>query len=378
MTDLTTKKSTSIYFPNLDAARFLAAFAVFMLHFSNEIRGLYPAISESSIFKAFYLFTSKGSLGVNFFFVLSGFLITFLILNERKNFGKFHLGKFLIRRTLRIWPLYFIIGIIGFVIFPLLFSDYFTLHDPLYYFFFLANFDEIWVGNNDSINFLTSPWSVAVEEQFYLFWGIALFALFKLKTIKLEFLIAALYVASFIFQYLNWTDDKIIYHHTLAVCQDILMGAFIGVNLFHRRKWLDKLKSMRKIGVVIMYALGLMLCLAKNKLFGGQLIIFERSVLSLFFAFVILDQIRGAHSFFKFGRIKAFNYLGKISYGIYMYHLVVMYLLLRFIPFENFSVIASAGIFFILSAALTFMGSDLSYRFIESKFLSLKPKHKRK
>ena len=127
-----------------------------------------------------------------------------------------------------------------------------------------------------------------------------------------------------------------------------------------------------------MYALGLMLCLAKNKLFGGQLIIFERSVLSLFFAFVILDQIRGAHSFFKFGRIKAFNYLGKISYGIYMYHLVVMYLLLRFIPFENFSVIASAGIFFILSAALTFMGSDLSYRFIESKFLSLKPKHKRK
>ncbi|NOQ72586.1 MAG: acyltransferase family protein [Crocinitomix sp.] len=378
MTDRTTKKSTSIYFPNLDAARFLAAFAVFMLHFSNELRGLFPSISDSSIFKAFYLFTSKGSLGVNFFFVLSGFLITFLILNERKNTGYFHLGKFLIRRTLRIWPLYFIIGLIGFVIFPLIFSDYFTLHEPFYYFIFMANFDEIWNAGSDSINFLTSPWSVAVEEQFYLFWGIALFGLFKLKAFKLEVLIVVLYAASFVFQSLNWTQELVIYHHTFAVCQDILMGAFIGLSLFKGRNWLQKIKEMPKIAVLITYAIGIMLCLAKNKLFDGQLVILERSTLSLFFAFVILDQIRGNHSFFKFGKVKLFNYLGKISYGIYMYHLVVMYLLLRFIPFHDYSVLASAGIFFILSATLTFMLSDLSYRYIESKFLSLKPKHNSK
>ncbi|MFT5822710.1 MAG: peptidoglycan/LPS O-acetylase OafA/YrhL [Crocinitomix sp.] len=378
MTDSTTKKSTPIYFPNLDAARFLAAFAVFMLHFSNELRGLFPSISESSIFKAFYLFTSKGSLGVNFFFVLSGFLITYLILNERKNKGHFHLGKFLIRRTLRIWPLYFIIGFIGFVLFPLIFSDYFTLHDPMYYFIFMANFDEIWFASNDSINFLTSPWSVAVEEQFYLFWGIVLFGLFKLKAFKLEVLIAILFAASFIFQSLNWSQELVIYHHTFAVCQDILMGAFIGLSLFKGRKWLERIRAMPKLGVIAVYTIGIMLCLARNKLFDGQFIIIERSVLSLFFAFVILDQIRGDHSFFKFGKIKPFNYLGKISYGIYMYHLVIMYILLRFIPFQDYSILTSAGIFFILSASLTFMISDLSYRFIESNFLSLKPKHSSK
>jgi peptidoglycan/LPS O-acetylase OafA/YrhL len=359
----------------LDAARFLAAFAVFMLHFSNEIRGLFPTIGESSIFKIFYLLTSKGSLGVNFFFVLSGFLITYLILNERKNKGYFHLGKFLIRRTLRIWPLYFIIGFIGFVLFPLLFSDYFTLHDPFYYFIFMANFDEIWNGANDSINFLTSPWSVAVEEQFYLFWGIALFGLFKLKVFKLEFLIAILYAASFIFQGMNWSEEAVIYHHTFAVCQDILMGAFIGLSLFKGRGWLEKIKTMPKLVVVAVYIIGVMLCIAKNKLFDGQFIILERAALSLFFAFVILDQIRGDHSIFKFGQLKVFNYLGKISYGIYMYHLVIMHLLLRFIPFQDYSILTSASIFFILSTALTFMVSDLSYRFIESKFLSLKPKH---
>ena len=179
MNTLGPKKLHNVYFHNLDAARFIAAFAVFLLHFSNEIKGQFPSLNESSLFKLIYLFTGKGGLGVNFFFVLSGFLITYLILKEYKDYNKFHLGKFLIRRTLRIWPLYFIIGLIGFVLFPLIFSDYHTLHHPLNYFFFLANFDEIWYGANDPINFLTSPWSVAVEEQFYLFWGIVLFALFK-------------------------------------------------------------------------------------------------------------------------------------------------------------------------------------------------------
>ena len=369
------KNLHSIYFQNLDACRFFAAFAVFMLHFSNEIRGLFPEVTENFIFKATYIFTGKGSLGVNFFFVLSGFLITFLILNEKKNFGDFHLGKFLIRRTLRIWPLYIMIGLIGFVLFPLLFDNYFTLHEPLYYFLFLANFDEIWHGANDSINFLTSPWSVAVEEQFYLFWGIALFTLFKLKSFKLEYLLILLYAISFWFDWMNWEDEKLIYHHTLAVCQDILMGAFIGLSLFKGKNWLDKLKKMPRLITVLVYAAGILLCIAKNKIFVGQGIIFERFILSFFFGFIILDQIRGNHSFFKFGKINLFNYLGKISYGIYMYHLVAMYLLLRFIPFDNFSLITSSILFFLSSILLTFGLSALSFHYFESKFLSLKPKH---
>lgn len=368
------QKLHAVYFQNLDASRFLAAFAVFLLHFSNEIRGLFPEVSESTLFKGFYLFTGKGGLGVNFFFVLSGFLITYLILNERKRFGKFHLGKFLLRRTLRIWPLYFTIGLIGFVIFPLIFSDYWTAHDPRFYFLFMANFDEIWNGASDSINFLTSPWSVAVEEQFYLFWGIALFLLFKLKAFKPEFLILAIYVASFFFLWMNRENERVIYHHTFAVCQDILMGAFIGLSLFYKRKWIDALQNFPRFMVIAIYGLGLLLCIGKNKIFVGELVIVERFALSFFFAFVILDQIRGHHSFFKFGKIKVFNYLGKISYGIYMYHLVVMYLLMRWIDFTQWSIPVSATLFFVLSTICTIGISALSYRYFESKFLSLKPK----
>lgn len=367
------KKTGTVYFPNLDAARFLAAFAVFLLHFSNEIRGTFPYLNAEPIFTFFYTFTGKGGLGVNFFFVLSGFLITYLILAERKNNGFFHVGKFLIRRTLRIWPLYFLIGLVGFVLFPILFSTYSTAHQPLNYFLFLANFDELWSGTLDSVNFLTAPWSVAVEEQFYLFWGLALFILFRIKKFQPLYLILILYLISFYFRWDNWQNERILHYHTLAVCQDILMGSFIGLSLFQQKKWLDVLQKIPKWGVLLAYLIGIGICVTKNKLFVGQAVVAERFLLSLFFAFVILDQIRGEHSLFKLGKMKFMTYLGKISYGLYMYHLVVMYLLLRFLPLQDFSAPVSSFIFFITSFGFTVLISAISYRYFESKFLSLKP-----
>ncbi len=368
------KKLQSVYFHNLDAGRFLAAFAVFIFHFSNELKGLYPDLNENFFFKAYYTFASKGNLGVNFFFVLSGFLITYLILQEKKQTNYFNLRKFLIRRTLRIWPLYFIIILIGFILLPLLFTDYSTMHEPINFIFFLANFDEIYYGANDTINFLTSPWSVAVEEQFYLFWGIVIFILFKSKKFRLEYLIVVLYLLSFYFRWVYMKDETILYYHTFAVCQDILTGAFIALSLFQKKQWIIRLAQIPKITVLIMYVLGIMICLFKNKIFFNELIVFERFVLSFFFAFVILDQIQGKNSLFKFGKIKLFNQLGKISYGIYMYHLVIMYLFIRFFSDFNLSTSVFALFFFVLSFVLTVGLAVLSYRFIESKFLSLKPK----
>lgn len=370
------KKLHTVYFQNLDAARFIAAFAVFLLHFSNEIRGIFPGINASFLFKAIYLFTGKGGLGVDFFFVLSGFLITFLIFQEYKTVGKFHLGYFLIRRTLRIWPLYFSIGLIGFVLFPLLVEDYYTLHEPLYYFLFLANFNEIWHGADDTVNFLTSPWSVAVEEQFYLFWGIVLTIGFRLKKIPFPLLLMFLYLLSFSFSWFNKESPEILYLHTLAVFQDILMGAFVGWSVFKGLKWIDNVQSFSRLKIILLYITGFVLIIAKNKIFQGDLMLLERFVLSFFFAFIIIEQIGGKHSLFKLGRIKLFTYCGKISYGIYMYHLVVMYLLLHFFDFKSFGLMPTLFIFGGASLIFTYAVSALSYRFIESKFLALKPKVK--
>ena len=373
MSNQSTAKIPAVHFDNLDALRFFAAMAVFVFHYFRDVNGLYANLTDSKLFKTVLIVTDKGSLGVNFFFVLSGFLITYLILQEDRRKGFFNYGKFLVRRTLRIWPLYFIIVFIGFVLFPLLFQDYHTSHDPVNYLFFLANFDEIRNGVNDSINFLTSPWSIAVEEQFYLFWGLALLLILKQKKFKIEWLIGLLYLGTFLFRWWHKDDPHVLYYHTLSVCQDLLTGCFVAISLFKKRQWLDRLQNINRTITVVIYLLGAMICIGKNKLFFGDLQIVERLVLSLYFSFIILDQIRGKHSFYKFGTIKWFNYLGKVSYGIYMYHLVVMYLIDLWFNTIQWTGYWQAISYFVAALTGTLLIAILSYQLVESRLLKLKP-----
>ena len=364
------------HFKNLDALRFVAACSVFLFHFFSEIKNIIPISENNFLYQGITFFTSKGLLGVNFFFVLSGFLITYLILFEIKHQKTFNLKHFLIRRTLRIWPLYFIIICIGFVIFPLLFSDYETSHHAINYLFFLANFDEIWYGANDSINFLTSPWSVAVEEQFYLAWGILLFGLSKLKKFNLITLIISLLIVSLIFRLQNYEDFRLIYYHTLSVMPDILVGALLAYSYFKKSTWIEKLKKLSKLKIALIYGLGFILILLKTKLFIGYFIVVERYVFACFFAFILLDQIHLKNSLFKLGDLKLFNHLGKISYGLYMYHLVLLFVLQKLMTILiqelNIGNYLSVIIYFISAVLGTYLASLLSYNFIEKPILSLK------
>ncbi|MBI3134725.1 MAG: acyltransferase [Bacteroidetes bacterium] len=374
MSNPTGQKITPAYFPNLDALRFLAAFSVFVFHYFRDIRSFYPGIESNRLFDVLLVVADKGGLGVNFFFVLSGFLITYLILCEKQRTGHFSLRKFLIRRTLRIWPVYFVVVAIGFLLFPVLFDSYHTVHNPTLYLFFLANFDEIYHGANDSVNFLTAPWSVAVEEQFYLFWSLALFPLLKIKTFRLEYLILVLYLASFYFRWINLDNERVIYYHTFSVCQDILTGAFIGLSLFNGKRWISALTNLPKWSLVLIYLAGFLICLGKNKIFAGDLQVTERFVLSLFFGFIILDQSLGKNSVIKAGKFKLLNDAGKISYGFYMYHLIVMFVLCRLIETYLPTGYYLIPLYFLVSLAGTVLCAALSYKFMEAPLLKLKPK----
>jgi peptidoglycan/LPS O-acetylase OafA/YrhL len=103
-----------VFFPNLDGLRFFAFFFVFMYHCYYEV----PLQGKDSfIYLGFHKIWENGDLGVNFFFTLSGFLITYLLLSEEKQLGGFNISGFYWRRTLRIWPLYFTTVLFGFFIF---------------------------------------------------------------------------------------------------------------------------------------------------------------------------------------------------------------------------------------------------------------------
>jgi peptidoglycan/LPS O-acetylase OafA/YrhL len=364
------------YFENLDALRFLAAFAVFAFHFFSEANAMFHFDDYLKLFKITNLIISKGTLGVNFFFVLSGFLITYLILNERAETNHFNVKNFLVRRTLRIWPLYFLIVIIGFIVFPILIDGYSTNHSGWHYAFFLANFDEIKVGLTDPINFLTAPWSVAVEEQFYLFWGLVLFTLHKMNQFNLYSLLTLLWLGSLVFTFINLDDARVLYYHTFSVMSNILIGSALAVAFFRKELWLEKFKQLRKVQILSIYLFGIVLILFKNKLFIGILSIFEQSVISFFFAFVIFDQIACKNSFLKIGKIQLFNHLGKISYGLYLYHLLVIYIILQFggTFLESASTALGVTLFLGSSTLGTYIISYLSFNYFEKPFLSLKRK----
>ena len=100
------------YFKGLSTLRFFAAYFV-VLHHAEEIRKKYELIhlKDYSLFR-------NGSLAVTFFFVLSGFLITYLLLKEQKRTNTVAINKFYIRRVLRIWPLYFLLVFLGTIVIP--------------------------------------------------------------------------------------------------------------------------------------------------------------------------------------------------------------------------------------------------------------------
>src|SRR4029079_7687100 len=114
-----TAPKTRIFFPNLDGLRFISFFAVFLYHCDLSVFS-YLGDSYPKTQQALTFLFRHGNLGVNFFFVLSGFLITYLLIKEKELKGNIHVGNFYVRRILRIWPLYYLCLIIGFIAFRML------------------------------------------------------------------------------------------------------------------------------------------------------------------------------------------------------------------------------------------------------------------
>jgi peptidoglycan/LPS O-acetylase OafA/YrhL len=120
-----------------------------------------------------------GGLGVYFFFVLSGFLITYLLLAEKEKYGTISIKQFYARRILRIWPLYYLILILGFFILPQFVSfkigylqNSFEQHfypNLILYLFILPN---LAFSIYPAVPNIGQAWSIGVEEQFYIIWPI--------------------------------------------------------------------------------------------------------------------------------------------------------------------------------------------------------------
>ena len=368
-------KSQQIFFENLDGLRFLCFLAVFFFHsFHTEFQEIksdeYYVLIKNGIF-------GNGNIGVNFFFVLSGFLITYLLIKEKEIRHKINIPFFWMRRILRIWPLYFLCVFFGFFIFPLIKSFFGQTPNEtahiFYYLTFLNNFDFIKNGLPDSSN-LGVLWSIAIEEQFYFIWPIIL-SFIPIKKLWIVFIIIILGSITFRFFY----QSPIIYeHHTLSCIGDMAVGSFGSWLVLQKPRFLEKITNLKKIQIFFIYFTFILFFFFRKELFYWNvgLKITERIIIAFIILLIILEQNYSTNSFFKMSKFRRLSYLGTISYGLYCLHFIGILITTNTTKILNINNHLWQVIILETSIALfiTILISKLSFKLIEKPFLSLKNK----
>lgn len=321
-----------VFFPNLDALRFFACMLVFNRHtFFHDFK---PYVENNFFLKSLNNMLCNGEYGVAFFFVLSGFLITYLILDELQRSGRFDLKAFLLRRSLRIWPLYFLTTFIGFIVVPFLSkavgSSSVVVHsNPWYFLLFLSNFDYLHILQKinplDDYTILNITWSVSIEEQFYVCFAILVFLL---PQRLLPHLMIAVVLASAFFRGFSRTDPRVVYFHTFSVVSDLAIGSLSAQLAYGALRFRERVGGLSRWAIATMYGLGFSY-LTFAPMLGPMKwsAVSHRLVCSLFFAFIILEQCFADRSLVKVGRFTLLSHLGTITYGIYLLHPTVSFLM---------------------------------------------------
>jgi peptidoglycan/LPS O-acetylase OafA/YrhL len=358
------------YFPNLDGLRFFAFIHVFISHAFVD-----RAAAHSSFFSSLKSYLAPGFFGIDLFFVLSGFLITWTLLEERFLNRSINLKNYFARRSLRIWPLYFLLVGIGFAIHYLGKQKGFDLEpipDIHWFLLFILNF-YISINGPYFMFLLVFLWSVAVEEQFYVLWG------FAMRFLKRSFphLCIILILASLYFRYTHLRSNNMLVFHSLSVAGNFACGALFAHACFYKSELFKTLNRFKKGTWVRIYVLLFVLYALYSRLFNAPAaIVFEKFVFAILFCLVLYDQCFNTDRNFNAGSNRVVNYLGKISYGLYCFHGLVLTFVVYFtdkLEFMNIPVTAYLLVP-LASLGLTILMAHLSYRYFETPFLNLKKK----
>lgn len=344
---------SATYYPGLNAIRFYAAFSVIVYHLSRvgPDWGMPPAPRFlPELFEPFFL---SGSNGVTFFFILSGFLITSLLLREQQTTGTIRLTAFYRRRAARILPLYAAVAIVGFVVlrgearpdgaaFP-----YIAVLLPTIPFLYG------WLGA------LSHLWSIGVEEVFY-----AVVPLF-VKRIGIVKIALIVIIGKFIMEWVAAAggDQEALRALGYMRFECMAMGA-LSAWLVARRP--QTFRAIRRPIVATLAWLIVVLIIAFPPIsthFGYGYVV------SFVFAVILINVI---HRPTRLLENRVASTLGKLSYGLYMWHTLIIYGLMSvFRPTTFWHELALYGLTFVLTVIV----AALSYRFLEQPFLRLKDRY---
>ena len=371
-------EKTGVYLPGLNGLRFFAAIIVVLGHVEllKEYHGYSNIYSHPAVYEL-------GRMGVTFFFVLSGFLITYLLLTEKKVAGTVSIRNFYIRRILRIWPLYFLLVLLAFFVLPRIgFFDipghssnlpvYFNYTLPLFLFFL----PQLALSIFPPVPYAEPLWSIGVEEQFYLVWPLLIKHFRRFLALATGIVVAGFLIKQLAFMIASQSTDAAairywnyfinFFYFTRIECMAI--GA-IGAWYVFKRKGTVLNLIYHKATQLIVYAL-----VAYALITGTNKPVFNYSLYSILFCLVIINVATNPRSLLKIEN-RLFIFLGNISYSIYMFHeiaiKIVMNTLVKLYG-TTFNDTASNIGLYVFSIILTLLISTLSYMLFEAKFLRLK------
>lgn len=356
------------YLPGLHTLRFFAALLVLLFHCNDALNQIDSGLSFNSAI------LTKGHRAVDFFFILSGFLITYLALKELKVNGFFAIKKFLRRRFLRIAPLYFLAVVLGFILigflYPRIYGESifkFSIAEGLiHYIFYMPN---VMAARFAEVGPLRSLWSIGVEEQFYLVFPIMLLMGTKMKNHIMPivlFFILSIAVYTYFYLDVNSVWRRFFVSHLRV--HFILWGCILGWLFYNRDSYYKLLNILVHPFVQAAIWLGLI-----GLLFIHNKYDYHNFISGLLFGFVLL--ILSSKKSYVDLEWRPLVYLGTVSYGIYIFHpyvSVVLRFVMQKLTFLNGLIARIPFLFFIMVFLITILVAHISYKYYESYFLRKK------
>jgi peptidoglycan/LPS O-acetylase OafA/YrhL len=365
------KEPLPTYLPNLNGVRFIAALTVVFSHIEQyrSSMGLPNLTSVTGVFAGF---------GVDIFFALSGFLITYLLVLEHQKNACVHIGHFYMRRIFRIWPLYFLILAIGtglelfaWNLSPMIAP--FNMEAWKYYLLFVPQIGKGFFLGSLCVVIL---WSIGVEELFYLIFP-WIFRGIRTKPLRyLPLIIAALLILKIAGIYLLFkygpeaTSKGWISTLSMTRFENLLAGSLVAFGALRYRALMEKVSFAFVPILALLTGLFVLSALKVNFYLSPSIGPILQTVVTPFLVSACVGLLLAILVFSaRFATLlehRWLNYLGKISYGLYVYHCLVL-TLMTMLP----TAVAPTSwpVIFICTMGFTILLAGLSYRFFEKPFL---------